>query len=227
MNSQIKRYITYNYDLLCFFHHFQRLVDDRHFEELRADFKATQSRPSLEYPVEILKHAASVYTPAVFKLFNLGLWLTWDCDLHKDGEIGSVVKYKVISPRKSRQHIVQFDLLASTMMCSCNKFEFVEILCTHALKVLSLQNCKRVPNQYILKMWTKDANDGFEINNYMRVGPHDQNVDVGSCYKVLLKLYSNLVARVALTNESFHISFDAHESTLNKVETNLKNLSIE
>ena len=70
MNSQTKRYITYNYDLLRFFRHFQRLVDDRHFEELRANFKATQSRPSLEYPVEILKHAASVYTHAIFKLFN-------------------------------------------------------------------------------------------------------------------------------------------------------------
>ena len=86
-----------------FFHHFQSLVDDGCFEELRADFKATQSKPSLEYPVEILKHAASVYTLAVFKLFNRELWLTWDCELHKDDEVGSVVKYKVISPRKSRQ----------------------------------------------------------------------------------------------------------------------------
>ena len=227
MNSQTKRYITYNYDLLYFFRHFQRLVDNRRFEELRADFKATQSRPSLKYPIEILKHATSVYTPIVFKLFNRGLWLTWDCNLHKDGEVGFVVKYKVIFPCKSRQHIVQFDLLASTVMCSCNKFKFVEILCAHALKVLSLQNFKRVPNQYILKIWTKYANNGFAINNYMCVGPHDQNVDVGSRYKVLLKLYSNLLARVALTDESFRISFDAHESTLNKVEANLKNLSIE
>ena len=39
MNSQIKRYITYNYDFLRFFRHSQRLVDDRHFEELRANFK--------------------------------------------------------------------------------------------------------------------------------------------------------------------------------------------
>ena len=112
--------------------------------KLRADFKATQCKPSLQYPVEILKHAASVYTPAVFKFFNCELWLTWDCELHKDGEVGFVVKY--ISPRKSRQHIVQFHSLTSTVMCSCNKFEFVVILCAHALKVLSLQNCKRVSN---------------------------------------------------------------------------------
>ncbi|XP_075674787.1 protein FAR1-RELATED SEQUENCE 5-like [Castanea sativa] len=227
MNSPIKRYITYNYDLLRFLHHFQRLVDDRRFEELRADFKATQSKPSLEYPVEILKHAASVYTPAVFKLFNRELWLTWNCELHKEGEVGSMVKYKVISPRKSHQHIVQFDSLASTVMCSCNKFEFVEILCAHALKVLSLQNCKRVPNQYILKRWTKDAKVGSAMKIFMHVGPRDQNADVGSRYKVLLKLYSNLAARAALTDETFCISLDAHESTLNKVEANLKNLSIE
>ncbi|KAK9989875.1 hypothetical protein SO802_030114 [Lithocarpus litseifolius] len=57
--------------------------------------------------------------------------------------------------------------------------------------------------------------------------PHDQNADVGSRYKVLLKLYSNLAVRAALTDETFRISLDAHESTLNKVEANLKNLSIE
>ena len=93
--------------------------------------------------------------------------------------------------------------------------------------MLSLQNCKRAPNQYILKRWTKDANVGSAMKNYMHVGPHDQNADVGSHYKVLLKLYSNLAARVVLTGETFCISLDAHESTLNKVEANLKNLSIE
>ena len=33
--------------------------------------------------------------------------------------------------------------------------------------------------------------------------------------------------RVVVTDESFHMALDAHESTLNKVEANLKNLSIE
>ena len=70
MNNQIKKYIAYNYDLLLFFHHFQRLVDDRRYEKLKEDFKATQSRPSLAHPVEILKHEASFYTHAKFKLFS-------------------------------------------------------------------------------------------------------------------------------------------------------------
>ena len=41
------------------------------------------------------------------------------------------------------------------------------------------------------------------MNNYMCIGPHDQNADVGSCYKVLLKLYSNLVTRAELIDEFF------------------------
>ena len=72
--------------------------------------------------------------------------------MHKDGEVGSVVKYKVISPRKSHQHVVQFDSLASIVMCSRNKFEFVGILCAHALKVLSLQNCKCAKLVYFKKV---------------------------------------------------------------------------
>ncbi|KAK8510269.1 hypothetical protein V6N12_008142 [Hibiscus sabdariffa] len=78
MNNQIKMYIGYNYDLLRFFHHFERLLADRRYEELKADFKNNQSKPSLPYPVEVLKHAADVYTLTVFKYFSKEIWLTWD-----------------------------------------------------------------------------------------------------------------------------------------------------
>ena len=86
-----------------------------------------------------------------------------------------LTKYKVIPPSKHCQHIVEYDSSASTVMCSCKKFGFVGILCAHDLKLLSLQNFKRVLDQYIFKMWKKDAKDGFAINTCMRVGLHDQN----------------------------------------------------
>ncbi|KAK8575688.1 hypothetical protein V6N12_063355 [Hibiscus sabdariffa] len=82
MNNQIKMYIGYNYDLLRFFHHFERLLDDRRYEELKANYKDNQSKPSLPYPVEVLKHAADVYTLTVFKDFSKEIWLTWDCEMH-------------------------------------------------------------------------------------------------------------------------------------------------
>jgi zinc finger SWIM domain-containing protein 3 len=41
--------------------------------------------------------------------------------------------------------------LESSVKCSCKKFEFAGILCSHALKVLDINNIKSVPQMYILK----------------------------------------------------------------------------
>lgn len=70
MNSILKKYVSYKHDLLLFFEHFQRLIDDRRYEELKADFRASQSSPCLSFPVEILKHAASICTTDVFESFQ-------------------------------------------------------------------------------------------------------------------------------------------------------------
>ena len=86
-----------------------------------------------------------------------------------------MTKYKVIPPGKHCQHNVEYDSLTSTVICSCKKFEFAGILCANALKVLSLQNFKRVLDQYILKMWKNNAKDGSAIITCMHVGLHDPN----------------------------------------------------
>jgi zinc finger SWIM domain-containing protein 3 len=48
MNNELKRYISVKYDILTFFHHFEPLVADNFFEEVRYDFKATQTSPKLK-----------------------------------------------------------------------------------------------------------------------------------------------------------------------------------
>ncbi|KAI5658979.1 hypothetical protein M9H77_27772 [Catharanthus roseus] len=44
MNSILKRYVSYKNKLLEFFQHFDRLVEDRRCEELRAYFRASNAR---------------------------------------------------------------------------------------------------------------------------------------------------------------------------------------
>ncbi|WOG92501.1 hypothetical protein DCAR_0311770 [Daucus carota subsp. sativus] len=56
MNSMVKQYISYKHDLLQFFQHFQSLLDDRCYDEYKADTKSSINMPSLSYPAEILKH---------------------------------------------------------------------------------------------------------------------------------------------------------------------------
>ncbi|KAM1189748.1 hypothetical protein ACFX2J_025390 [Malus domestica] len=98
MNSAIKKYVNYKYDLLRFVKHFERLVDDRRYQELRAEFKASQSSPTLSFPVEILKHAAGIYTPAMLKWFQNELCKAHDCVLIFNG-ILCAHALKVLSTR--------------------------------------------------------------------------------------------------------------------------------
>ncbi|KAH6797207.1 hypothetical protein C2S52_021761 [Perilla frutescens var. hirtella] len=79
MNSSLKKYVSYQHKFLEFFNHFQRLIDDRRYDEIRADFKSNITIPSLAYPVEILKYAATIYTPEAaesedtYKMVKAGL----------------------------------------------------------------------------------------------------------------------------------------------------------
>ncbi|KAL3529525.1 hypothetical protein ACH5RR_008847 [Cinchona calisaya] len=96
MNSVIKRYTSYKNKFEEFFNNFQRLLDDRRYEEIKADFKASTSTPVLPFDIEVLKKAASIYTPEVFKWFQTEWGKSIDCALTTCGEIGTVTEYKIL-----------------------------------------------------------------------------------------------------------------------------------
>ncbi|KAG8372479.1 hypothetical protein BUALT_Bualt12G0070400 [Buddleja alternifolia] len=109
MNSVLKRYVSYKHNLFQFFRHFDRLVDDCRHEELKADLRSSQSKPVASFPVEILKHAATVYTHEVFELFQEELRKAYDVKIELFGEIGETFEYKITPFRKHRQNTVMYD----------------------------------------------------------------------------------------------------------------------
>ncbi|CAN0884375.1 Protein FAR-RED IMPAIRED RESPONSE 1 [Linum grandiflorum] len=56
------------------------------------------------------------------------------------------------------------------------KFNFVGILCAHALKVLEKKNIKQVPEHYLLKRWTRDAKDGDLISSTAVHGSSEKSI---------------------------------------------------
>lgn len=62
-------------------------------------------------------------------------------------------KYDQIKKKRVRREI------NNLLSCSCRMFERMGILCSHILKVLrdSLDIKESIPNEYILKRWTKQA----------------------------------------------------------------------
>ncbi|BBN69248.1 hypothetical protein Prudu_843S001100 [Prunus dulcis] len=224
MNSCIKKYVSYKYDLLRFFQHFQRLVEDRRYEELKAEFKASQSSPTLSFPVEILKHAANVYTPKVFKVFQDELCKAYDCVLHFNDEMGTISKYEVIPYGKNWQHTVTFDSTNNITLCSCKKFEFAGILCAHALKVLSTRNVKSIPAQYILKRWTKNVKAmSAKINSSSST--NDPKVEIVRRYRELCRLHTQLATRAAGCGKAYEIVIRRLNQTFDEVDACLKEKS--
>ena len=68
MNSLIKRYLDPKQQLLDFFNHYERLLEERRHAELISDFYANQGTPRVEFS-DMLKQAASILTPKVYKVF--------------------------------------------------------------------------------------------------------------------------------------------------------------
>jgi zinc finger SWIM domain-containing protein 3 len=82
--------------------------------------------------------------------------LNYDTFLSDESEAEEKV-YIVKFHGTQRDHVVRFIPKEEKVSCSCKKFEFVGILCSHCLKVLDINNIKHIPEQYILKRWTIDA----------------------------------------------------------------------
>lgn len=116
------------------------MVDDCRYEELKANFKAMQTTLKLVLPIEILKYAASIYTPVIFKMFPSEVCKAYDCDMHIFCDVGLITEYKITSYRKHFEYDVKYNSSNGTIICSCKKCEFVGVFCSHALKVLSSRN---------------------------------------------------------------------------------------
>ncbi|KAL3511140.1 hypothetical protein ACH5RR_030541 [Cinchona calisaya] len=223
INSFIKKHIGYKHNLVQFFQHFQKFLDNCRFKELTADFNASQSTPVISLPVQILKHAATVYTPEVFEQFKGELCKGYDCSMDACGETEGICEYKITPFGKQHyHHLVTFHSLNESISCSCKKFESVGVLCSHALKVLSSRSIVRIPSQYILTRWTKKAKKG----NVDAFGGSATEIDPkemrGFRYKNLCQLYVQLVTKASETEKAHKIAKLGFWKILEEVEISLE-----
>jgi hypothetical protein len=58
------------------------------------------------------------------------------------------------------------------------------ILCRHILKIFQSKNIVEIPNEYVLKHWTKDANMDitFGLNETNSVGENSKSATLGSMH---------------------------------------------
>ncbi|KAK6785972.1 hypothetical protein RDI58_014497 [Solanum bulbocastanum] len=62
-NGSLRGYLKSDLDIVQFFKHFERSVDDKRTNENKSNFDMTQSIPIFKVKLPLLIHAREVYTP--------------------------------------------------------------------------------------------------------------------------------------------------------------------
>ncbi|XP_073119691.1 protein FAR1-RELATED SEQUENCE 5-like [Henckelia pumila] len=72
VNSDMKSCMTPDLDIMQFFKHFERVLEDKRYNELRCEFEARQKLPRLKLESSpMLRQLSEIYTPTVFHLFQM------------------------------------------------------------------------------------------------------------------------------------------------------------
>ena len=76
----------------------------------------------------------------------------------------TLCEYVITKAKHEGSWRVSFNRVSNSITCSCRKFDTFGILCSHALKVFELNDVKVIPENYILKRWTREARYGVLQN---------------------------------------------------------------
>ncbi|KAL6536851.1 hypothetical protein OROHE_012435 [Orobanche hederae] len=121
MNNVLKKYLKPEHNLLRFFEHYERVLSDRRYEELCADFKMIDTTPVLAISAHMLEHGAEVYTPEVFLLFQKEFVRIHNYSVHKVGKNEMTSEYIVSYSSEHNEHLVRYEALTHNVSCSCKK----------------------------------------------------------------------------------------------------------
>ncbi|XP_043705447.1 protein FAR-RED IMPAIRED RESPONSE 1-like [Telopea speciosissima] len=158
LNADLKDYTKSILDVVQFFKHFERVVNDKRAKELKVDFDARNKLPKILFShTKIIKHAEEVYTPTIFNLFQDEYSCVGDCYIKWKNESSNLREYIVGILDQEMEFKVECNPSESVIQCNCRKFETFGILCCHALKGLDLLDIKCIPKAYILRRWTLAA----------------------------------------------------------------------
>lgn len=160
INNLFKKYFRRKQLLRQFMDEFGKAVSLRHQKEANADVQTRTSEPILltKWPVE--RYARKFYTRKLFNLFQTELKEIFDLTVEERGDLYIVKSYNGGRVRK-----VEFCSSDNTVKCSCKKFEFTGILCSHALRVFRNKNVVELPPQYFLTRWSRDAKPDVVVDN--------------------------------------------------------------
>ncbi|XP_010277968.1 PREDICTED: protein FAR1-RELATED SEQUENCE 5-like isoform X2 [Nelumbo nucifera] len=223
LNGCLKKYLNIRYDLSRFLRYFERVIADRRYEELKAELAATQSTPTMAAHVGILDFAAHVYTPPIFSMFHNEVLQQLNCRIEDDHVVSeTIVEYTICAYGGNHRFKVIYDSKNDSVSCSCKRFEFVGILCRHALKILDYKRVEMLPSCYILKRWTIGAKASRSEASHASSWYSDQATKIATYRKEMSHLLIQIVNKAAPSDDAYKMVMQVGEKLLEDVTRCLK-----
>ncbi|GAB2286446.1 hypothetical protein Dimus_039769 [Dionaea muscipula] len=154
-----KKYVSPNNTLFDFVTRFERAISRIRHNELDMDHKDVNESPRLKtmYPME--KAMSELYTHEIFYQFQEELFqnVAYKVTTTNEDERHCVYTVHRIKGSGSRARELVVDKSSSYVRCSCKMFESNGIPCRHMLAYFTRNQMEDLPNEYILRRWTKSA----------------------------------------------------------------------
>lgn len=151
-NSFFGKYLDKNDDLVEFFMHFESAMDSQRHTHDRLSSADQSSFPQMETKLSIEKHAASVFTASIFETVQMSI----DKACHRSS-ISSISVDQNKSVYMIDKFTVTYDSKDMSVVCSCKKFIIYGFVCSHMFVVFQNLNITRIPDQFIIHRWSKNA----------------------------------------------------------------------
>lgn len=152
---------------------FDKAIISQYEIEVLSDSTTICSRPVLQSPSTMEKHASDVYTREIFDVFQAELAGSSGLLVDKiEDELQN--RFRVTKVEDSTfSHIVAYNPSEKIIRCTCCKFEFSGVVCRHILRVCLAVGIMTLPENYILRRWTKNAKCSLLLSEHNAPFPPD------------------------------------------------------
>lgn len=191
MNAVMKLLVDNHTSIYRFVLQLEKLVEGIWQRESDEDFRSMNETPQLWSTNNMEVEARQVYTRKILSLFKKilressnGIVVEVERDRYYEVKITCHPDFTNWVPESHEVYINRVD---DTVSCSCKGYEFVGLLCEHAIKVMQHVGMQNIPPKYIVKRWTKGANESVKRSIRERSMDMGQSVELESMRDAAIK----------------------------------------
>ncbi|KAI3853699.1 hypothetical protein MKW98_025216 [Papaver atlanticum] len=186
---------------------YSKAMVDQYEKEKEAEKRTHQTEPNLISAWPIEREASKLYTREMFYGFQEELQQIIDLLLElvsDDSIIGTYRATEMEGQKKIRTLI--YNHTEQSVYCSCKKFEFNGILCSHALKLFRNLQFKNLPPKYYLKRWTRKATEDDVFDPSGELIPNNSDPSSTARYDALLQISQRIATKCSKSEEVFSLT---------------------